>query len=84
MRSPLITPRPNQDAARFERGPESAAYDWTSFAACGFLIVPVQGVVAPWPESFKEFPIRQKPAYFNLEEVMEKFMPRQSHLPKTW
>ena len=42
----------------------------------GFVIVPAQAVVARWLESFKEFPIRQKPASFNLDEVMQKLTPR--------
>jgi len=29
-------------------------------------------LVAQWLESFKEFPPRQKPASFNLDEVMSK------------
>ena len=37
-----------------------------------FLIVPAQAVVGQWLASFKEFPIRQKPASFNLDEVMSK------------
>jgi arylsulfatase len=43
----------------------------------GFVIVPAQAVVARWLESFKEFPIRQKPASFNLDEVMQKLTPKQ-------
>jgi hypothetical protein len=35
-----------------------------------FLIVPAQALVGQWLASFKEFPIRQKPASFNLDEVM--------------
>ena len=62
----------NLRADPFERGPESAAYDWTYFAPRGFVIVPAQAVVAKWLESFKEFPIRQKPASFNFDEVMRK------------
>lgn len=30
------------------------------------MIVPSQAIVANWLQSFKEFPIRQKPASFNL------------------
>ena len=62
----------NLRADPFERGPESAAYDWGYFAPRGFVIVPAQAVVAKWLQSFKEFPIRQKPASFNLDEVMSK------------
>jgi arylsulfatase len=55
----------------FERGTESQLYaDW--FMHRPFLIVPAQAYVARWIESFKEFPIRQKPASFNLDEVMRK------------
>jgi hypothetical protein len=39
--------------------------------------VPAQAVVAQWLESFKEFPIRQRPASFNLDEVMRKLSPTQ-------
>ena len=34
--------------------------------------MPAQAVVGQWLASFKEFPIRQKPASFNLDEVMSK------------
>jgi arylsulfatase len=40
------------------------------------VVVPSQAVVAKRLESFKEFPIRQKPASFNLDQVMEKLTPR--------
>jgi len=61
----------NLRADPFERGPESFTYGkWMADRA--FLIVPAQALVAKWLESFKEFPIRQKPASFNLDEVMRK------------
>jgi arylsulfatase len=41
----------------------------------GFVQVPAQALVAQWLETFKEFPIRQKPASFNLDQVMEKLSP---------
>ena len=34
--------------------------------------MPAQAIVGQWLASFKEFPIRQKPAAFNLDEVMQK------------
>jgi arylsulfatase len=34
------------------------------------LQVPIQALVAQWLSSFKEFPQRQKPASFNIDEVM--------------
>jgi hypothetical protein len=33
-------------------------------------------LVAKWLDSFKEFPVRQKPASFNLDEVMAKMTPK--------
>jgi arylsulfatase A-like enzyme len=55
----------------FERGDESLLYDkWTSDRM--FYIVPAQTVAAQWLQSFKEFPMRQRPASFNLDEVMAK------------
>jgi arylsulfatase len=40
-----------------------------------FVQVPAQAIVANWLSSFKDFPIRQKPASFNLDEVMRKIAP---------
>src|SRR5262249_4177104 len=58
----------------FERGDQSIFYDkWMADRA--FLLVPAQALAAKWLESFKEFPIRQKPASFKLDEVVESFMP---------
>nr|WP_273700177.1 hypothetical protein [Ensifer adhaerens] len=68
MRVPLIF---NLRSDPFERGPESFEYDrWMAERA--FLLVPSQAMIAKWLESFEEFPIRQKPASFNLDEVMGK------------
>jgi arylsulfatase len=55
----------------FERGPKSQQYpDWIAHRI--FLIVPAQAAAAKWLSSFKEFPPRQKPASFNLDEVMRQ------------
>ena len=37
-----------------------------------FILIPAQAFVAKWLESFKEFPPRQKPASFGIDQVMEK------------
>ena len=37
-----------------------------------FLLVPAQALVARWLESFREFPPRQEPSSFGIDEVMEK------------
>ena len=55
----------------FERGDQSILYNkWLADRA--FVQVPLQALAAKWLESFKEFPPRQKPASFNLDEVMRK------------
>jgi arylsulfatase len=66
----------NLRADPFEQGDASLEYDkW--MAERTFLLVPSQVVVGQWLASFKEFPIRQKPASFNLDTVMEKLSPKQ-------
>jgi hypothetical protein len=41
-----------------------------------FVLVPAQALAAQWLQSFKEFPMRQKPAAFNLDDVMAKMAPK--------
>jgi arylsulfatase len=61
----------NLRADPFERGPEGIYYpDW--LARHTFVQVPIQAYVAQWLQSFKESPIRQGPASFNLDEVMRR------------
>jgi arylsulfatase len=68
LRAPRIY---NLRADPFERGTEAIAYgDWMAHRM--FLIVPSQAIVGQWLQSFKEYPIRQKPASFNLDEIMRK------------
>ncbi len=43
-------------------------YDWTLQRA--FLIVPAQAMVAQFIETFRDFPPRQKPSSFSVDEVM--------------
>ena len=66
----------NLRADPFERGTDVLRIRQMDGGAV-FLIVPSQAVVAQWLASFKEFPIRQKPASFNLDEVMQKLSPKQ-------
>jgi arylsulfatase len=55
----------------FEQGPKSIYYaDWQVRRI--FIQVPMQAFAAQWLSTFKEFPPRQKPASFNLDEVMRK------------
>jgi arylsulfatase A-like enzyme len=65
----------NLRADPFERGDESIEYNkWMAERA--FVQVPMQALAANWLASFQEFPVRQKPASFNLDEVMAKMAPR--------
>jgi arylsulfatase len=58
----------------FERGPYSSWYpDWNARRV--FMFVPAQAIVAKFLESFKEYPMRAKPASFNLDSVMKKLAP---------
>jgi arylsulfatase A-like enzyme len=55
----------------FERSDKSILFDeWMIHHA--FTIYGGQALAADWLKSFKEFPPRQKPASFNLDEVMRK------------
>jgi arylsulfatase len=41
-----------------------------------FLLVPAQALIGQWLESLKEFPIRQKPSSFNVDDIVQTFMPK--------
>jgi len=62
----------NLRADPFEKGDQSILYNkWVADHA--FVQVPMQALAANWLSSFQEFPVRQKPASFNLDSVMRKF-----------
>ena len=68
LRAPVIY---NLRSDPFERGPTSIYYaDWHAHRA--FLLVPAQGIVGRYIETFKEFPPRAKAASFTVGDVMEK------------
>jgi arylsulfatase len=74
LRAPMLF---NLRSDPFERGPESMEYD-TWFFNRAFVVVPAQAIVAKWLSSMKDYPIRQKPASFNLDEVMQKLTAPQT------
>jgi arylsulfatase len=43
-----------------------------------FLLVPAQQYVAKFLATFKEFPPRQKPASFTIDQVMERLQPKSN------
>ncbi len=65
----------NMRADPFERGDTSFLYNkWKADRA--YLFVPAQALAGQWLQSFKEFPPRQKPASFNLDDVIAKLNPK--------
>ena len=66
-----VHPMARRHQARNDHQSTSIYYaDWQTRHV--FVQVPIQGYVAQWLQSFKEFPPRQEPASFNLDEVMHK------------
>jgi arylsulfatase len=54
----------------FERGQEGMGYDdW--WYRRSYLAVPVQNIVGRTLQTFKEFPPRQKPSSFTIDQAME-------------
>ena len=55
----------------FERAEESMDYaHWRVDHV--FVLIPAQAFVGQWLSSFREFPPRQKPASFSLDQVMQR------------
>jgi len=76
MRVPLIF---NLRRDPYERASitSNTYYDWMLDRA--FLLVPAQAYVGNFLKTFKEFPPRQKPASFSLEQVIDKMMQPGAH-----
>ena len=84
-REPLVSLRApklyNLRSDPFERGDEdgSVFYDkWMADRA--FLLVPAQAIVGEFLKTFEEFPPRQKPASFSIDQALEKARENQKHL----
>ena len=56
----------------FEQADQNSIYYHNWLIRRVFLLVPAQGFVANWIQSFREFPPSQKPASFSIDQVMEK------------
>jgi arylsulfatase len=74
MRMPFIF---NLRRDPFERAQHNSNtyYDWMAYHA--FKLYEMQAVVAAQIENFEKFPPRQKPAAFNLDEVMRQIQPHR-------
>ena len=65
----------------FERATEDADIFYAKWKADrAFLLVPAQAIVAEFLETFKEFPPRQKPASFSIDQALEKASENQKAL----
>ena len=87
-REPLVALRVpkihNLRSDPFERGDEdgSVFYDkWMADRA--FLLVPAQAIVGEFLKTFEEFPPRQKPASFSIDQALDKAREQQEHLAAT-
>jgi arylsulfatase len=82
--TPLRAPKLyNLRSDPFERGDEDGSlfYDkWMADRA--FLLVPAQAIVAEFLQTFKEFPPRQKPASFSIDQALEKARQSQAAMAK--
>jgi arylsulfatase A-like enzyme len=78
LRAPKIY---NLRSDPFERGDEdgSVFYDkWMADRA--FLLVPAQAIVGEFLKTFQDFPPRQKPASFSIDDALEKARANEKHL----
>jgi arylsulfatase len=60
----------------FERADENSNTYWDWVISHAYLLYGMQGLVAQQIEAFTRFPPRQKPAAFNLDEVLRRIQDR--------
>src|SRR3954449_3582840 len=60
----------------FERADENSNTYWDWVISHAYLLYGMQGLVAQQIEAFTQFPPRQKPAAFNLDEVLRQIQDR--------
>jgi arylsulfatase len=67
----------------FERATEDATMFYNKWMADrAFLLVPAQAIVAEFLKTFEEFPPRQKPASFSIDQALEKARENQKAMAK--
>jgi arylsulfatase len=60
----------------FERAEEGIGYEqWRLERA--YLLIPAAAIVGQWVQSFREYPPRQRPGSFSVDQVMEKLQKRE-------
>jgi arylsulfatase len=68
----------------FERGKEDASMFYAKWMADRtFLLVPAQAIVGEFLKTFAEFPPRQKPASFSIDQALEKARDLQEKMATT-
>jgi len=82
-RQPLVSLRVpsiyNLRSDPFERGDEGLFYTkWTADRA--FLLVPAQVIVGEFLKTFQEFPPRQRPSSFSIDQALEKARQAQAKM----
>lgn len=67
----------------FERATEDASMFYGKWKADrAFLLVPAQAIVGEFLKTFQEFPPRQKPASFSIDQALEKAAENQKAMAK--
>jgi arylsulfatase len=65
----------------FERGKEDGTLFYGKWMADrAFLLVPAQAIVGEFLKTFQEFPPRQKPASFSIDQALEKARNQQKNM----
>jgi arylsulfatase len=78
LRVPLIF---NLRSDPFERASEDATMFYGKWCADrAFLLVPAQTIVGEFLQTFKEFPPRQRPASFSIDQALEKARQMQTEM----
>jgi hypothetical protein len=67
----------------FERATEDASMFYDKWLADrSFLLVPAQAIVGQFLKTFEEFPPRQKPASFSIDQALEKARENQKSMAR--
>jgi hypothetical protein len=78
MRAPKMY---NLRSDPFERGDEDGSVFYDKFMMDrAFLMVPAQAIVGEFLKTFAEFPPRQKPASFSIDQALEKARQNEKQL----
>jgi arylsulfatase len=80
LRAPKIF---NLRSDPYERGDIDASMFYDKWAADRtFLLIPAQAIVAAYLKTFQEFPPRQRPASFSIDQALEKARQQEEQMAK--